>query len=48
MSQGSHPHLKIAELFDVSGLTVAVTVSSMISWPAIRPSFHTPSQLRLS
>ncbi|KAH8088127.1 short chain dehydrogenase/reductase [Filobasidium floriforme] len=25
MSQGSHPHLKIAELFDVSGLTVAVT-----------------------
>lgn len=31
MSQGSHPHLKIAELFDVSGLTVAVTVSSTIS-----------------
>ena len=28
MSQGSHPHLKIAELFDVSGLTVAVTVST--------------------
>lgn len=28
MSQGSHPHLKIAELFDVSDLTVAVTVSN--------------------
>jgi hypothetical protein len=32
MSQGSHPHLKIAELFDVSGLTVAVTVSSTITY----------------
>jgi hypothetical protein len=37
MSQGSHPHLKIAELFDVSGLTVAVTVSSMNSWSDLRP-----------
>ena len=41
MSEGAHPHLKIAELFDVSGLNVAITVSLVLDYlpvPASRNS----------
>jgi hypothetical protein len=33
MSEGAHPHLKIAQLFDVSDLNVAVTVSRPMDSP---------------